>query len=71
MPLQNYQLVIDNLVRGKCEALKGSDTANGYPESILVGGKDKEQIQGAYKDAIRGTPLGDYTLPGKGKTYTK
>ncbi len=62
---------IDNLMRGGLEVFKGKNTANGYPEEILVGGKDEGSIQGGYKKAIQGTPLGDYTQPEEGKIYKR
>ena len=60
---------IDRLLRGGLEAAKGPETPKGYPSEILVGGRDTERIKEGFRDAIKGTGLGDYIGEG-GKTYT-
>ncbi|MSR86095.1 hypothetical protein EXS74_01725 [Candidatus Woesearchaeota archaeon] len=61
---------IDRLARNNFEPARGENTPKGYPGEILVGGKDNEVIGRGFREAIRGTPLGDYISEG-GKTYTR
>ncbi len=61
---------IDRLARDNFEPARGENTSRGYPGEILVGGKDKETIQRGFREAIKGTGLGDYLSEG-GKNYTR
>ena len=60
---------VDRLVQGGLEAAKGPETTKGYPSEILVRGNDLGRIKEGFREAIKGTGLGDYISEG-GKTYT-
>lgn len=61
--------LIDELKRQGRDAAKGPDAPRGYPEGILVSGKDEGDIKDGYRKATRGTPFSDYTMP-VGKVYS-
>jgi len=65
---QQVGTLIDELRKQGRDANKGPSTPRGYPEGILVSGKDENDIHEGYRRAVKGTPFSDYTKP-EGKIY--
>ena len=58
---QQVNSITDELKKQGRDVGKGPNTPRGYPEGILVSGKDEKDIHEGYRRAIKGTIFSDYS----------